>query len=257
MRNSDRQYPPQSGPYAVKVKNGAGWRNYDVARLQISVGQAYHEGDKLAATLEWASQRFDRLIICVNDTLQRFNAMYEDDMTEEQAFAYSFAMGTAWIERNSGLLHSIPHLSLHCWEEWRNHADYKHTLQQARTLYAMNAEFRQAVDRNVIEFWQRRAPGVDLTSAYTFQHFKPYSTEYLLEETAVFSLMFEAQKAADIYPGTLLMPCQIFRGRDVEGVPRGLRIGTHNTRIDFKRQTPHLNTHVQQARPGRLRLSAN
>ncbi|CAN0579405.1 unnamed protein product, partial [Laminaria digitata] len=31
--------------------------------------------------------------------------------------------------------------------------------------------------------------------------------------------------AADIYPGTLLLPCEIFKGRNVPGVPSGLLMG--------------------------------
>ena len=71
------QYPPQDGAYAVKVKNGAGWNAFDTARLQISVGQPYHEGDKLAATADWVRHRFGRVIVCVNDTLQRFNHAFQ------------------------------------------------------------------------------------------------------------------------------------------------------------------------------------
>ena len=56
------QYPPQMGAYKVKVLNGAGWRKYNIARFHISVGTERFEGEKLKATMEWLSHRFDRVI---------------------------------------------------------------------------------------------------------------------------------------------------------------------------------------------------
>ena len=46
--------------------------------------------------------------------------------------------------------------------------------------------------------------------------------------------MFEQNPAVDIYPGSVLLPCVIFRNRDLDGAPQGLNRGTF-TRIDFAR----------------------
>jgi len=66
---SDFNYPPQTGEYKVMVKSGAAWRDYDTARLEISVGQPYHEGAKFEATVDWVKHRFSHSIVSVNDTL--------------------------------------------------------------------------------------------------------------------------------------------------------------------------------------------
>src|SRR5688572_6281343 len=92
-----KQYPAQTGSYAVKVKNGRGWHAYDVARLPISVGQSYHEGEKFKATLRWLQPRFKKIVICVNDTLQRHNF---SNISDNEAFFKAEAAGREWIERN-------------------------------------------------------------------------------------------------------------------------------------------------------------
>lgn len=237
MSGSNAQYPQQSGAYAVKVKNGAGWRDFDVARFQISVGQPYHEGDKLEASLAWAGHRFGRIHVCVNDTLQRYNHMHQNGLSENQAFDLCRKHGDGWIIRNQSLLSSSPNVEIHRWEDWRNRPDYQTAHSQIRALFDQNPEFRGAVDQSVRAFWNRRRKNNSLADATKFAEFYRYSRDYLLEEAAVFSLMFEDQAAADIYPGTLLLPCEIFKGRHVPGVPAGLTKGTHNTRIDFRRQT--------------------
>jgi len=173
-----KQYPPQTGAYAVKVKTGAGWQEFDTARLQLSAGQPYHEAEKLRATFNWVGQRFEKVIICANDTLQRFNHEM-DGLTPSEAFSKAESDGREWIERNISSIRSLP-----------NYTD--------------------------------------------FERFADLSKRYLLEETAVFSIMFKTEAAVDIYPGSTLLPCTIFQGQTVDGAPDGLGMG-HFSRIDFKR----------------------
>lgn len=214
-----KQYPPQTGDYAVKVKNGAGWQDFDTARLQISVGQPYHEDEKFEATLKWASMRFDKVIVCVNDTLQRFNLIAEGH-SEDEAQRMTLDMGREWIERNLNLLRTLPNVEIKRWDSWKKD-DYAEVKQQIDDLYYNNIEFQVAVDTDVTGFTKRNKTNPKLCR------------EYLREETAVFSKMFR-ERAVDIYPGSVLLPCRIFQGRDVEGAPDGLSDG-HFTRIDFRR----------------------
>lgn len=218
------QYPPQTGNYAVKVKNGAGWQEFDTARLQISVGQPYHEGDKFEATVKWASLRFKKVIVCVNDTLQRFNLIAEG-YSEQEAQRITSDLGREWIERNISLLRSLPNVEIKRWDTWKND-DYEEVKHQIDELYRENIEFQVAVDTDITGFTKRNDSKPELCR------------EYLLEETAVFSKMFR-ERAVDIYPGSVLLPCRIFQGRAVKGAPNGLSDG-HFTRIDFKRNHPIL-----------------
>lgn len=223
-----KQYPPQTGVYAVKVKTGASWQNFDTARLQISVGQAYHESEKLKATFNWVGQRFEKIIICANDTLQRFNFEMEG-LSAEEAFDRAESAGREWIERNIPHIRNLPNYQIHRWEDWRTREDYQQALDEVYALYNDNDEFRAAIDQNVLDFWNRQNRPLS-----DFERFKELSKSYLLEETAVFSIMYKTERAVDIYPGSTLLPSTIFQGRKIEGAPEGLGMG-HFTRIDFKR----------------------
>jgi hypothetical protein len=56
------QYPPQKGKYKVVIQRGASWKEYNTCRLQVSVGHGdKHEGEKFAASLNWAKDRFKKL----------------------------------------------------------------------------------------------------------------------------------------------------------------------------------------------------
>ena len=226
-------YPSQLGSYIVKVKNGSAWHSYDTARLQISVGMPYHEGDKFKATIDWAKYRFKKVVICVNDTLQRYNLMLSPHVSEQEAFFRSMEAGRLWIERNITAIAELPNLGIYRWEEWRQRDEYSQNYDRICNLYAKNETFRLAVETNIDEFWARKLIA-GAVSQELFERFQSLSRRYLLEETAVFSMMFEEDYAVDVYPGTPLLPVTIFQGQQIEGAPSGLGKGAF-TRIDFNR----------------------
>ena len=57
--------------YRLRVSASPGWVDYRACTLGISVGQPYHEGEKFAATVEWAARHFEEIVVDVSDTLQR------------------------------------------------------------------------------------------------------------------------------------------------------------------------------------------
>ncbi|MEO0384192.1 MAG: tRNA-dependent cyclodipeptide synthase [Pseudomonadota bacterium] len=234
MGRRKNEFPAQTGPYAVKVKNGAHWRGFKTARLQISVGQPYHEGDKLGATLDWCKHRFDHVIVCVNDTLQRLNGQF-DGLSPDEAFAASKLAGDEWMNRYAGSIGMLPSAEIHSWEDWRARPDYAKAFAQTQSLYANNAEFRGAIDANIKDFWARRKIRDGLTGDFGFTDFAACSRAYLIEETAVFSMMFKDKRAVDVYPGSVLLPSVVFQGRHVPGAPEGLDQGAF-TRIDFNKK---------------------
>lgn len=233
-----RQFPAQTGIYTVKVKSEqctASWQDFSMARAQISVGQDYHEGDKLAALAGWLAPRFDVVHICVNDTLQRFGRMIDhEDIDEDTARAWAERDGQEWRTRN-GHLFTAPHVRLIHWDHWLDNPRFAATLDQISHLYDHNREFTHAIDGNIQALWERRRRQDPARyPAAKFLRFATLSRRYLLEEIAAFSLMYEDQIAIDVYPGTTIFAALVFQGRVVDGAPVGLGQG-HFCRVDFSR----------------------
>ena len=110
--HDEKHYPPQTGRYKVKVKNGSDWRKHRHCRLQVSVGQESHEDDKFKATMGWVSDRFtvdksSRIYICINDKLQRWNFMFNEGLTEEEATVKANELGSTWMERNGAAYRQV------------------------------------------------------------------------------------------------------------------------------------------------------
>lgn len=233
------QYPAQTGVYAIKVKSEQSthnWQEFDNARLQISVGQDYHEGEKLKAVAEWSAPRFEKTIVCVNDTLQRYNLMFEMGLNEEQARDMSAHQGQEWLNRNKVSFRNNDNVIFIHWNEWLEHTDYHSERAKVEKFYRSNEEFKQAIDGNIMAIWERRRSMDAL--AYTFNRFNEFSDlsrQYLLEEITVFSMMFEQEKAIDIYPGSVIFAATVFQGQSIEDAPKGLGKGFFS-RIDFSRR---------------------
>ncbi|MEO9804780.1 MAG: tRNA-dependent cyclodipeptide synthase [Reichenbachiella sp.] len=233
-----KQYPQQTGTYLVKVsarQSTDHWQDFNTARLQISVGQEYHEGDKFSSLINWCKGRFDKLVICVNDTLQRFNIMFEELLEEELAENRAIGLGREWIDRVRPIISGIEDVSLVRWNEWKANKEFTKGRLSTEWLYSKNNEFRGAIDSNIEAIWKRRkSVKSELYKDKGFENFQKLSRQYLLEETAVFSMMYEKEKAIDIYPGTTLFAATLFKDRNVYEALVGLGKG-HFCRIDFKK----------------------
>lgn len=233
-----KQYPEQNGLYIVKVKSEKSadkWQKFDTARLQISVGQEYHEGDKMVATLDWLRARFSVSQICVNDTLQRFNLMFEENLDLPEALRVSRERGQLWAQKYGAESRKHESSEMVHWDFWLDQADYTLTRGMINDLYHDHEEFKNLISRNIEDIWARRR--VKKPEIYTddrYHEFFDLSCEYLLEEISVFSMMFENKLAIDIYPGTTIFAATILQGRSIPGAPSGLGKG-HFCRIDFSR----------------------
>ncbi len=222
--------------YILKVKNGAGWRRFDIARLQISVGQPYHEGAKLVATIDWVRSRFKHVIVCVNDTLQRYNLRLEQGLPDQIAATVTRKAGDDWLTRNGDFFKILPSYKIYRWDDWREQPNFAQKLAEIQCLYDTHADMRDLIAKDIALFWSRRAMRLGVDENFRRATYEKLSTAYLLEETAAFFMMFEQHRAADIYPGSALLPCVLNQlyGPDA-GRAEDAGISAF-TRIDFLRR---------------------
>lgn len=169
------------------------------AMLLVSVGQPYHENEKLLATIKLVNRSFSKCTVVVADTLQRYNLLPEVTSAEE-AYKLSKNHGDAWLKRNQFSLSqlTIPHNFIR-WDEWLAHPDYKTQSNCIDKLLESNPLFKEAIIDSIGEYLERiqkRDKGqiIDCTAIYT------NCLEYLKEECAVMCLWPEAGYHFEVYP---------------------------------------------------------
>lgn len=224
-----KSYPEQTGTYKVIVKNGGNWKDFNTCRFSISVGQSKHEKDKFDNTLNWAEKRFDKMTILVNDSLQRWNIMH--NISEDMAYKQSKQAGDEWIKRNLRDK-DLPQDKVRVirWDEWLENPKYKEKLALVNDLYKNNATFKAEIEAEINRFQER--------NNYNFN--PDLCRKYLLEETAVFQIIFEEEEeAADVYPGSTLLPVTIAYEGKIKELTPSKKITF--TRISLERNKKHNN----------------
>ncbi|MFI2074869.1 tRNA-dependent cyclodipeptide synthase [Streptomyces triculaminicus] len=159
------------------------------AILLVSVGQRYHEGDKLRATVELVNRSgFKQLTIAVADTLQRTNYLH---LSPEEAYERALREGDEWLERNEKVLGqlSVSNEVLR-WDETLQDPEYGAFRERVERAYAEDPGYRAAVDATIGKFIDRltaRDPEADTELAFR------NCLSYLIEECPIIMPMWAHQ----------------------------------------------------------------
>jgi len=206
--------------YRVRINGCPDWVGYGSCTLGISVGQPYHEGDKFAATVEWAARYFDHIRVDVSDTLQRHRLIGEGAAPVEAARASSRA-GDRWIAEAMPVLAGCGRAyTLVRWDHWLRHAEFPAVHGTYNRVAETDAVLSAAVACDIDDFIARQSRRSLLPADETVA--RATSRAYLLEELAVITLQGAAERSARIYPGPELASFKAVRQGKVLGAPPGL-----------------------------------
>ncbi|GAA0465803.1 tRNA-dependent cyclodipeptide synthase [Streptomyces sp. NPDC046215] len=189
------------------------------AVLLVSVGQRYHEGDKLRATVELVQRSgFQRVTIAVADTLQRSNYL---GISRQDAYDRALRAGDEWLRRNEKTLERLSAISdVLRWDEALSDPVYPRFRQRVEDAFEHDPRYRQALLRTVGKFLDRltaRDPAADTAMA------SRNCLNYLIEECPV------------------IMPTWAHRGYDHVIYPQPMTMAMAETRRLF----------VEEAYPGK------
>jgi tRNA-dependent cyclodipeptide synthase len=155
--------------------------------MGISLHSRAHTGAGLRHMLEWVNREstFDRLRIGLSDTLNRFNYMGDEALTEEQARAKALSIGDQWLAENGPSLSclTIPYEIIR-WDHWQTTnpdviAKNRRTYMNA---FRANPAFREAMLQDMDNFMRRR---YKKTPSETDFYATGPLVNYLIEELAV------------------------------------------------------------------------
>ncbi len=169
--------------------------------LPISVGQEYHEGEKLRATLRTVNASFKSCTIAVCDTLQRYSIRILKNKNDEESYQIAKQEGYEWIANHKKIIEhelQIPYKIIR-WDHWLQQEIFQKNLIIIKELYNFNQEFTRAVDQTVNQFLSRQEKLRDDTELKVFF---TQSLEYLFEEIAVMLQWFDWNYDYDLYPPT-------------------------------------------------------
>ncbi|UZP67957.1 tRNA-dependent cyclodipeptide synthase [Desulfovibrio mangrovi] len=223
-------------PSAAEERYVAKFRNLQFEReslhnnlcfVPISLGQDYHEGNKLDSIMRLVEKTFRECVIIVSDMLHRHTLRIADpELSVERAFVKSVNVGKRWVEENAGAWAglSIPYRLVY-WSDLLGMEAYPDHRKQLDAFCGRDSAASNLVDTMVSHFVDSACR--EETPEEERARVAVLSREYLLEEHAI-QLRMLPEMFPDhhfIYPHTnRLDPLMDFYERMTGNVCRWLRV---------------------------------
>jgi len=169
--------------------------------LTISVGQATHEGELFAATMDLINTSFESCIILIDDSLQRHTMAF--NKAEDASFFYekSIKEGQFWLTRNNIYYDklTIPKKIIH-WDMWLNHVNYKAQQKSIISLLESDPLYKAAFDQSIDEFLVKYCARLPEPDKFSIEIARQLSFDFVLEECTALCLWPELECHFECYP---------------------------------------------------------
>ena len=198
--------------------------SYRHCYIGISIDNPDFYGRSLEALLRWAAENYEQCLIVVGDYLRRFNEQIFSGSTGNIAEEVSFQAGDNYLEQTKEIFSQFngQKIKLIRWKDCLEKEGYKKARKILDNLYTLDESFRAAVQKDAFSFIKRQnRKKQDL--AVTMEEAIDISSQYLLEEVAVFSVLAEEGWNIEVYPGPELgVLVEIAQG-NFKDIPAGLK----------------------------------
>ncbi len=200
-KNTAKRFYSKTGKYKI-VPNSSQWRNYKTARLQISVPRRPCFDGRVQALMEWATDNFETVTLCVHDTIQLYNFM-ADGASKEEAYKIALENGNVFLKENTLPLNVF--IDVVRWDEITSNKQYNLVHQRVIDLYKKDSSFAKSIDDDVQTFANRcMKRGEDFPS-----HRFDLSKALLLEEISGYVILNQETSAADLHAGMRMKAMQL------------------------------------------------
>ncbi len=157
------------------------------AQLTISIGQAVHEGERLAATLALINRSFASCKVMIDDSIQWYTlAINAPEQSSSLLLQNAIAAGDHYLNTTSALFQSsltIPYEIVR-WKDWHGLPSWQTAVALMHQDYEENTLLRSEIQKNITTFLDRyEKRGTDKT--YDRSRAWRLCLHYLLEECAV------------------------------------------------------------------------
>ncbi|MCJ7692088.1 MAG: tRNA-dependent cyclodipeptide synthase [Sedimentisphaerales bacterium] len=197
---------------------------YKQCYLGISLDNPVFDGDSLYALLLWITDKFEHCLVIVGDHLSRFNERILNDCDWETASKIAYDRGDEFIRKTEQLFQQFPDGKAQL-TRWKTHLQtdhYKKAREIIDNLFISNDEFRASIEKDALSFVKRLTRRNHTLAVETAEAIN-LSSEYLIEEIAVFSSLSEQGWQVELYPGPeLRVLVDVARGK-YKDTPIGLK----------------------------------
>lgn len=185
---------------------------HDECFLGVSLENSNFVRPKLFAILEWISRRFSRCTVLVGDSIHRITLETTRQLAPAAASAEALRLGAAFRQEEQHVFDGFAgrvQFSFAMCSELQRLACYEAHHRQLRALFTEDAAFRASVERFGRTYHGKHSAAVP---AAELERRVARSSDYFLEEFAIFACLRERGLKVMVYPGSFSTLAEIAEG---------------------------------------------
>ena len=168
--------------------------------MPVSVGQDYHELDKLLKAIKLVRKNLTHITlikVIIVDLAQKYHLAIKNNTSPEKMLYEAKKRGLSWKESYAHLIKTgFKDISVefYTWDEWLNRENYNQARQQIEILYNEKTNFKNHLEKDILEFELRY---FNREGRYFTNIEKDYCRECIKEECAALILWNNSQVSPD------------------------------------------------------------
>jgi len=192
--------------------------------IGISLDNQVFYRNSLDILLGWATEKFDSTLIIIGDYLRRYNEYIFNGLEGADAQEKSLKAGDVFLEQASETLkrYADKGLEITRWKPCIENEIFVSDKKIIDNLYSSDQAFKAAVQKDAFSFIKRQQDNT-LHAGVSTEKAIEISSQYLLEEIAVFSSLSEQGYKIEIYPGPELHCLVEIAKGNFQAIPSGLK----------------------------------
>lgn len=225
IRVGMRRYRASVASVAPQAKKQTLLQTHSRCVLVISLRSDNSAGAKFEGCVRWIAENFDECALAVCDSIFRYTLRVGGDITTDAAEAQALELGREFIARHERM---VERYTDRCRFEWMSAAqlsdadNFTRYLVDFRELYEHGPAFRAVVDEFGAKYLGRFLHRADSISASDVADKERLVREYLIEESALFTVLCEQGWDVLVYPGAIKTFVDIAEGQ-IPNIPEPLR----------------------------------
>lgn len=180
--------------------------------LGVSLENCHFQPEKLASILQWISRRFACCTVLVGDSIHRLTLQSIHDLQPSAALTTALHLGERFVRESQpvfehfGALTQFRFITCHAVQAV---ASYQRLHAQLTQLYRTDPAFSQSVKCFAEHYLRKKLQAL---APADWARRVSFSTDYFLEEFAIFACLQQQGHRVMIYPGSFSTLSEIARG---------------------------------------------
>jgi tRNA-dependent cyclodipeptide synthase len=196
--------------------------------LGISLENQFFKGKHVGLLLSWIDKRFPGCLIIIGDHLNRINEQISKRNSMDEAIEASLKLGDVVEERFQNEIEKLSKnkFILHRWQQYYEDEDVKVKKADLHTLYNTHKELRDSIQTSCREFVNRQISRGNILKVNENRAIG-LSSDYIIEEIAVFQVLIERGYRVQVYPGSHLNTFKKFANAEFPDIKTSLSTGIY------------------------------